>query len=585
MKKKRAAVIVLAAVMAGLCACGSGEDSTARDSLKSTKPENVQDSDSTQQDAASEETVSDSIAQDVTAEDTAADNAELSDDSLVSAMSSQDQISFLYGDHYAQSYCEGYAAAYDAANDMPGDDSRLYTVFDQNTAFDDRYSDLSSSATAISTMPFRFTGYPGIADMIYSRDLYFKDPDGTLEEVTQDYGEEGSQNYLSYLYTPYIELYLVSDGNNYSHLTYLVSLEGNTLHLELFTLDENTLEITTYGIEEEYQLYIDTADNRIELTRDGSRISYLGNAEATGKMYPDSSSLKHYEMTGYNSSDADFPLSHVSYFRDFSDGEAKGFVDLKDEEKAALDGQVLQTDPNQFSFSWTEKKWRGTDNGEESKSLDGTYFDTSCDGASESCEGMWIKANGKWYPFQESLFEYESKHLSQSLDENTDLDSLSDEEKADLAMNQKGIADEIIAALAGTGATVDAQSGAVTFDSSILFGFDDATLSDDGKKALDDFLASYVPVVTKAKDAGSIANFVVEGYTDPQGSYDYNMTLSQQRAQAVVDYCTERYPEIAPYLMAKGCAYDRLIYNDDGSVNNEQSRRVEFHFILAAGDN
>ncbi|HCW24055.1 MAG TPA: hypothetical protein DGX96_10665 [Lachnospiraceae bacterium] len=200
MKKKRAAVIVLAAVMAGLCACGSGEDSTARDSLKSTKPENVQDSASTQQDAAFEETVSDSTAQDVTAEDTAG-NAELSDDSLVSAMSSQDLISFLYGDHYAQSYCEGYAAAYDAASDMSGDDSRLYTLFDKDTAFDDRYSDLSSSATAISTMPFRFTGYPGIADMIYSRDSYFKDPDGTVEEVTQDYGEEGSQNYLSCLYT------------------------------------------------------------------------------------------------------------------------------------------------------------------------------------------------------------------------------------------------------------------------------------------------------------------------------------------------------------------------------------------------
>jgi outer membrane protein OmpA-like peptidoglycan-associated protein len=584
MKKKRAAVIVLAAVMTGLCACGSGEDSTEKDLLISKRPENVQDSASTQQDAAFEETVSDATVQDATAEDTAG-STELSDDALVSAMSSQDLISFLYGDHYAQSYCEGYAAAYDAAGDMSGDDSRLYTLFDKDTAFDDRYSDLSSSATAISTMPFRFTGYPGIADMIYSRDSYFKDPDGTVEEVTQDYGEEGSQNYLSCLYTPFIELYLVSDENNYSHLTYLVSLEGNTLHLELFTLDENTLEITTYGIEEEYQLYIDTADNRIELTRDGSRISYLGNAEAVGKMYPDSSSLKNYRMSGCNSSDTDFPLSQISYFRDFSDGEVKGSVDLKDEEKDALDDQVVQTDPNQFSLSWTEKNRRGTDNEEESKSLDVTYFDTSCDGASESCEGMWIKADGTWYPFQESLFEYESKHLSQSLDENTDLDSLSDEEKADLALNQKGIADEITAALAGTGAAVDAQSGAVTFDSSILFGFDDATLSDDGRAALDAFLASYVPVITKAKDAGSIANLVVEGYTDPQGSYDYNMTLSRQRAQAVVDYCTESYQEIAPYLTAKGCAYDKLIYNDDGSVNNEQSRRVEFHFILAAGSN
>ena len=163
-----------------------------------------------------------------------------------------------------------------------------------------------------------------------------------------------------------------------------------------------------------------------------------------------------------------------------------------------------------------------------------------------------------------------------------DASSLGDTQKASLVQSQKALADEISSAMEerDVDAHVDSASGAVSLDSNILFGFDDATLSDDGKAALDDFMDAYVPVITKAKKQGSIASIVVEGYTDPQGSYDYNLKLSEKRAQSVVDYCSKKHPEITEYITAKGCSYDKLVYNEDGTVNNDASRRVEFHFIL-----
>ena len=64
------------------------------------------------------------------------------------------------------------------------------------------------------------------------------------------------------------------------------------------------------------------------------------------------------------------------------------------------------------------------------------------------------------------------------------------------------------------------------------------------------------------------------------GTYDYNMTLSENRAGAVADYCIAKNGNLASIISTKGYSYDNPVYNEDGSVDMAASRRVTFRFVL-----
>ena len=64
----------------------------------------------------------------------------------------------------------------------------------------------------------------------------------------------------------------------------------------------------------------------------------------------------------------------------------------------------------------------------------------------------------------------------------------------------------------------------------MLFPFDSAELSDDGKEIIDERIGKYRGKVQDTLDIDVI------GYADNVGDEDYNQTLSEERAQAVADY-------------------------------------------------
>ncbi len=66
----------------------------------------------------------------------------------------------------------------------------------------------------------------------------------------------------------------------------------------------------------------------------------------------------------------------------------------------------------------------------------------------------------------------------------------------------------------------------------VLFAFDKATLTKDGKAKLDSL----------AQNAQGMGRYVIEvqGYTDRTGSRDYNLALSRRRADAVVRYLVDK---------------------------------------------
>ncbi len=70
----------------------------------------------------------------------------------------------------------------------------------------------------------------------------------------------------------------------------------------------------------------------------------------------------------------------------------------------------------------------------------------------------------------------------------------------------------------------------------------------------------------------------ISGHTDDKGSDDYNMKLSQQRAESVVNYLTSK-GIASSRLTAKGYGETKPIASNATESGREQNRRVEFTIL------
>ncbi len=136
---------------------------------------------------------------------------------------------------------------------------------------------------------------------------------------------------------------------------------------------------------------------------------------------------------------------------------------------------------------------------------------------------------------------------------------------------------------------LDPQTGAMILEASVLFDYDDAELTDDGKAALDQVLPIYCKVLLQEEYQQYLAEIIIVGYTDTDGDYAYNLALSQQRALAVAQYLLDMQgtylsdSEIASlqqYLTVNGNSMANPILDENGNVDKDASRRVEVKFRL-----
>ena len=86
------------------------------------------------------------------------------------------------------------------------------------------------------------------------------------------------------------------------------------------------------------------------------------------------------------------------------------------------------------------------------------------------------------------------------------------------------------------------------------------------------------------KDVGRVGNFmkryptttaVIEGHTDSVGNFDYNMKISQKRAQAVVNYLVSHYGIAPSRLTPKGYGSTRPIADNATIEGQQKNRRIE----------
>ncbi|PCJ33286.1 MAG: thrombospondin [Gammaproteobacteria bacterium] len=102
----------------------------------------------------------------------------------------------------------------------------------------------------------------------------------------------------------------------------------------------------------------------------------------------------------------------------------------------------------------------------------------------------------------------------------------------------------------------------------VNFATNKATLTADSKEILEE-------AVTLLKQTDSVIEVRVEGHTDSRGAEAYNMTLSQQRAEAVVAYLVSQGVKESG-LLPVGMGETMPVASNDTTVGQAANRRVDF---------
>jgi len=154
-----------------------------------------------------------------------------------------------------------------------------------------------------------------------------------------------------------------------------------------------------------------------------------------------------------------------------------------------------------------------------------------------------------------------------------------------------GIKLKVVAALKhalGENIDIDKKTGSLRLASNVLFGSGENELKPEAKVALKKAFEEYIgTLVNDPAIRPHLDKIIIEGHTDSDGSYIYNLNLSQKRALAVMEYLltldfTQEH-NIRPLMTASGRAYIDLI-KVNGVEDKDASRRIEIKFRLKNED-
>ena len=135
---------------------------------------------------------------------------------------------------------------------------------------------------------------------------------------------------------------------------------------------------------------------------------------------------------------------------------------------------------------------------------------------------------------------------------------------------------------------IDKKSGSLRLASNVLFDKGSAILKESAKAELKSSFIEYISALINNKNiAQHLDKIVIEGHTDSDGSYLYNLKLSQERAFAVMNYLLTldyiKRHNIKDKLVASGRSYlDTIKVN--GVEDKDASRRIEVKFRLKNED-
>ncbi len=121
--------------------------------------------------------------------------------------------------------------------------------------------------------------------------------------------------------------------------------------------------------------------------------------------------------------------------------------------------------------------------------------------------------------------------------------------------------------------TQEADRIRISMQGAILFDFDKYDLKPQAEAVLEQIKSSII-------DQHPNANLVVEGHTDDRGSVEYNLKLSQRRAESVADWLAKHGVD-ASRLQSKGDGKANPKYPNDTEENRSRNRRVEISVLTS----
>jgi chemotaxis protein MotB len=134
---------------------------------------------------------------------------------------------------------------------------------------------------------------------------------------------------------------------------------------------------------------------------------------------------------------------------------------------------------------------------------------------------------------------------------------------------------------------IDPQTGSIRFSSGVFFEFNSAELSDEGIENLRSFIPQYIGVLLSDQFKEHISEIIIEGHTDRESSYLFNLQLSQDRAFSVTEEIfSDDFPEfdakeeLRHIITSNGRSFMVPIEDENGEIDADRSRRVEFKFRL-----
>jgi len=151
-----------------------------------------------------------------------------------------------------------------------------------------------------------------------------------------------------------------------------------------------------------------------------------------------------------------------------------------------------------------------------------------------------------------------------------------------------GIRIKVITALKkklGPSINIDKSSGAIKFSSNILFDQGQFELKEESKEQLSSILKDYIQTLLLDGDIKQyIEDITIEGHTNSDGTYLYNLQLSQQRALEVMKFMYSLNlidkKLLKKYINASGRSYADRIRDKNGFEEKNSSRRIEIKFRI-----
>ncbi|EAI2218425.1 hypothetical protein E2I81_06485 [Campylobacter coli] len=155
------------------------------------------------------------------------------------------------------------------------------------------------------------------------------------------------------------------------------------------------------------------------------------------------------------------------------------------------------------------------------------------------------------------------------------------EKVQNLSLIRENLSKELQAKL-DSNITIDQKTGSISLPSEVLFDKDSYTLKNEAKASLRKILSEYFnAIINDPKILSNIENIIIEGHTDSDGSYIYNLDLSQKRAYEVMNFIYTFYKDIRlqKLFMASGRSFsDPVLVN--GVEDKDKSRRIEIKFSI-----